>query len=54
MVFNCSDHSGDVHLPAGNWQVLADGENAFLWQKNNTVAEKVNVPEFSAVILGLK
>ena len=54
MIFNCSDHSGYAQLPAGNWQVLADGENSFRWQKHDTVEHKVNVPEFSAMILGLK
>ena len=54
MIFNCSDRAGFAQLPAGNWQILADGESAFRWQRDNTVAEKVKVAEYSAMILGLK
>ena len=54
MIFNCSDRSGKAALPAGNWQILADGENAFRWQQETGVSEKVPVAEFSAMILGLK
>jgi len=54
LIFNCSDRAGDAQLPAGNWQILADGENAFRWQKCDIVSSKVNVAEFSAMILGMK
>ena len=54
MIFNCSDCGGYASLPAGDWQILADGENSFCWQKENLVSEKVNVAEYSAMILGLK
>ena len=54
MIFNCSGHSGYAHLPAGSWQILADGENTFRWQKDDTVSEKVKVPQWSAMLLGLK
>ena len=54
MIFNCSGHSGNAQLPAGNWQVLADGENSFLWQKESIISQKVRAAEFSAMILGLK
>ena len=54
MIFNCSDRSGYAQLPAGSWQVLADGEDSFRWQKDSAVSEKIKVPEYSAMILGLK
>ena len=54
LIFNCSGRSGYAQLPAGTWQILADGENSFRWQKENLVSEKVNVAEYSAMILGLK
>ena len=54
MIFNCSDCSGNAQLPAGNWQILADGENSFCWKKEDMVCEKVRVAEFSAMILGRK
>jgi pullulanase len=54
LIFNCSDRSGNAALPHGNWQILADGENSFRWQKEDLVSEKVNVAEHSAMILGSK
>jgi len=54
MIFNCSDRSAYADLPHGSWQVLADGENALRWQKDNTVSGEIIAPEFSALILGMK
>lgn len=54
MIFNCSDRSGFAQLPAGNWQILVDGENSFRWEKNDFMSEKVKVAEYSAMVLGLK
>ena len=54
MIFNCSDHSGNAQLPAGNWQILADGEDSFCWKKDSAVSETVRIAEWSALILGLK
>ena len=52
-IFNCSDKSGFARLPEGSWQILADGENTFRWEKPETVTGQVHVPEYSAMILGL-
>lgn len=52
MIFNCSEISAKVALPAGNWQLLADGESTFCWQENQTRSTNVNVAPFSAMILG--
>lgn len=54
MIFNCSGRSGNAQLPAGNWQILTDGENSFRWQEQTLVSSKVPVAEYSAMILGLK
>ena len=54
MIFNCSDRSGYASLPAGNWQILLDGEDSFLWQQECLVSQKVKVARNSAMILGLK
>ena len=54
MIFNCSARAGKAGLPAGNWQILADGETSFHWQEEELVCEKVPVAEFSAMLLGLK
>ena len=53
LIFNCSDKSGFARLPEGSWQILADGENTFRWEKPETVTGQVHVPEYSAMILGL-
>ena len=53
LIFNCSQHSCNAQLPAGTWQILADGENSFRWQKETSVSEKLEVPAYSAMILGL-
>ena len=54
MIFNCSGRSGNAHLPDGNWQILADGENSFRWKEEAEVSSKVRVAEYSAMILGRK
>ena len=54
MIFNCSGKTEDTRLPAGNWQILVDGEDAFRWQKQDEISANVQVAEFSAMILGLK
>ena len=54
MIFNCSGVSVDSELPAGNWQILVDGENAFCWQKQELVSKTAQCAACSALILGLK
>lgn len=54
MIFNCSERSVEVALPAGNWQILADGEDSLRWQKETLVTQKTPVAEYSALLLGLK
>lgn len=52
MIFNCSACSGIAPLPAGSWDILADGKSSFRWKKKDSVSEKVNVAQYSAMILG--
>ena len=54
MIFNCSERSVEVALPAGNWQILADGEDSLRWKKETLVTQKTPVAEYSAQLLGLK
>ena len=54
LIFNCSGRSGYAQLPAGTWQILADGEDSFRWQQDSAVTEKIKVSQWSAMILGLK
>ena len=49
LLFGGKDYS---QLPAGTWQILADGENSFLWQKKTIVSNQIKVAPFSAMILG--
>ena len=54
LIFNCSGRSGYAQLPAGTWQILADGEDSFCWQQDSAVTEKIKISQWSAMILGLK
>ena len=54
LCFNCDAESAALSLPEGRWQVLADGENAFLWQADCFVEGKTEIPAKSAIILGNK
>jgi pullulanase len=53
LCFNCSEKSVNLSLPEGNWQVLADGENAFRWEESMYVKEKTEIPPKSDLVLGL-
>ena len=54
MIFNCSDAACEAVLPEGKWQLLADGENTFRWQKDNTAGKTVDAAQYTAWILGSK
>ena len=54
LIFNCADAAVEAELPAGDWQLLADGESTFCWQKEEVVSGKTKAAQFSAVILGKK
>ena len=54
MIFNCRDAACNAELPAGDWQILVDGENSFRWQKTEVADASLNVAAYSAVILGEK
>ncbi len=52
LCFNCSKETAELSLPAGNWQILADGENSFRWEEDQYLTEKTNIPPQSALLLG--
>ena len=52
MIFNCSDIAHTLSLPAGNWQVLVDGESGFRWQEDLLLTESCAVNAHSPLILG--
>ena len=54
LIFNCSGHSCSAELPEGTWQILADGEDSFRWQKEDPVNHTVKVAPYSPMILGQK
>ena len=54
LIFNCSGYDCEAILPEGNWQLLANGENSFRWQTENTVSGSMPMAKYSAVILGSK
>ena len=42
----------ELTLPDGSWQILADGEDTFLWEKEIRIAGKTVIPAKSALLLG--
>ena len=51
---NASDQIIRTDLPKGEWAVLADGENSFLWQNPHEISGDAEIPAMSALILGKK
>ena len=51
-MFNASAVDVPVALPNGQWAVLADGEDSFLWKNPEKVEGTVTLPKRSAMILG--
>ena len=52
LYFNCAKDPATVSLPNGRWQVLANGEDSFLWKREVTVENTGTIPPMSALILG--
>ena len=50
-VYNASGRRRKMPLGSDGWEVLADGENSFLWQSPHPVS-MIDVPPVSALILG--
>lgn len=54
LCFNAAGEARTVTLPAGTWQVLADGQDSFRWQEAEYRAGTAALPPVSALILGRK
>lgn len=54
LVFNLSQASTSVLLPSGNWELLADGANSFLWREPKLYCGSVTAAPVSALIFGKK
>ena len=52
LCFNCSKETAELSLPQGSWQVLVNGENAFMWEGNTRLEGKTAIPPQSALLLG--
>jgi pullulanase len=52
LCFNCGMEDRVLTLPDGSWQILADGEDAFLWEKEIRIAGRTVIPAKSALLLG--
>ena len=54
IVYNGSEKQQEVKLLKGTWEVLADGEDSFLWKHPQIAAEHMKVSPVSILILGKK
>ena len=52
LCFNCSKETVELSLPQGSWQVLVNGENAFMWEGNTRLEGNTAIPSQSALLLG--
>lgn len=52
LCFHCGTEPAEVTLPAGSWQILADGENSFRWKENAYLTGKTTIPAKSVLLLG--
>ena len=53
LAFNAAREVVELRLPQGQWTVLADGTDSFLWKKPNIVEGTVQFAPVSVMILGL-
>lgn len=51
-LYNTSEAAVQMQLPEGSWQILADGQSSFCWQKQETISGTAEVKPMSALILG--
>lgn len=52
LIFHTGQHSAQVWLPEGVWQVLADDTSSFRWKQSRMVSGSVCLSPVSAMILG--
>lgn len=52
LAYSAREDAVSLPLPAGRWEVLADGTSSFLWQDPRTASGAVALPPVSALILG--
>ncbi|MBP3428189.1 MAG: type I pullulanase [Clostridia bacterium] len=54
LAVNAGDAPAELALPAGEWDILADGESSFRWQHPEAVRGTAELAPASALILGLR
>lgn len=52
LAFSASKNTERLNLPAGKWEVLADGASSFRWQSPKSCTGSVELAPMSALILG--
>lgn len=52
VVYNSSQEEQEIRLPEGGWEILADGENSFLWKSPRAVRTRVKAAPVSILVLG--
>ncbi len=54
IVYNAGEKDLPLTLPAGRWEVLADGTGSFGWENPDTAERAIAVEPVSALVLGLR
>lgn len=52
VIYNARTEELRHTLPPGAWQILADGESSFCWERTDMVCHDIRIPPVSAMILG--
>ena len=52
LCYNASGEDVPLNLPKGDWAILADRENSFLWEAPVTISASTAIPAMGALILG--
>ena len=52
VIYNSRQRSEELRLPAGKWEVLADGRDSFRWMRPETAEGEIEVEPVSMLVLG--
>lgn len=54
IIYNSRTEGFEAKLPKGNWELLLNGKDSFLWKHPKTITGKVKADAKEVIILGLK
>ena len=54
VIYNSRRRREDLRLPAGKWEILADGQDSFRWMRPETAEGEIKVEPVSMLVLGRK